>query len=206
MKIKSLCVYCGSSPGSNPLYEARAYSFGQLLAERGIRVIYGGGSVGLMGAVANGALSKSGQVIGIMPARLIEKEVQHRGLTKLYSVISMHDRKMKMADLADGFVALPGGVGTLEEILEVFTWTQLSFHEKPCGLLNIERFYTPLVDFLSRVVDQRFMKPEHLSSLLIEEDEAVLLSRLESYKHVSVDKWIDERKRASHSETQTADA
>jgi uncharacterized protein (TIGR00730 family) len=167
-----------------------------MLAERSIRLVYGGGNVGLMGAVANGALSKGGHVIGVMPKRLIEKEVQHRGLTELYSVSSMHERKMKMADLADGFVALPGGVGTLEEILEVFTWTQLGFHEKPCGLLNIEEFYTPLLDFLRRVVDQRFIKAEHLANLLVEIDQERLLSRLEAYKHVVIDKWVDRKMEA----------
>jgi uncharacterized protein (TIGR00730 family) len=164
-----------------------------MLAERSIRLIYGGGNVGLMGAIANGALSNGGHVIGIMPKRLIDKEVQHRGLTELHSVGSMHERKMKMADLADGFVALPGGVGTLEEILEVFTWTQLGFHEKPCGLLNVEEFYTPLIDFLSRAVDQRFMKAEHLSTLHVETDQERLLSKLEAYKHVAIDKWIDKK-------------
>jgi uncharacterized protein (TIGR00730 family) len=196
MKIKSLCVYCGSSPGSNPNYEMAAYAFGEMLAESSIRLIYGGGNVGLMGAVANGALSKSGTVIGVMPKKLIEKEVQHKGLTELHSVTSMHERKMKMADLADGFVALPGGIGTLEEILEVYTWTQLGFHKKPCGILNIERFYTPLIEFLGHLVRQRFMKDEHLSSLIVESEPRVLLARVEAYKHVSIDKWIDRRKEA----------
>ena len=196
MKIKSLCVYCGSSRGSNPEYEAGAYRFGQTLAERGVRLVYGGGNVGLMGAVANGALSKAGYVIGVMPKRLIEKEVQHTCLTELHSVDSMHERKRKMADLADGFVALPGGIGTLEEILEVFTWTQLGFHEKPCGLLNLQGFYTPLIEFLERIVEQRFMKPEHLSNLIVEDDEELLLSRLEAYRHVAIDKWIDRKKEA----------
>ncbi|MGA2749660.1 MAG: TIGR00730 family Rossman fold protein [Verrucomicrobiota bacterium] len=191
MKIESVCVCCGSSPGLLPEYLEAASKFGRLLASRGITLVYGGGKVGLMGAVADGALEAGGRVIGVIPKSLIDKKVAHTGLTELHPVSSMHERKAKMADLSDAFVALPGGVGTLEEIFEACTWTQLGFHSKPCAFLNVMGFYDSLFAFIHNLVAQRFLKPEHLSSLLLETDMDRLLARLQAYEHVSVDKWID---------------
>ena len=191
MNINSVCVYCGSSPGLLPEYLVAASKFGRLLASRGITVVYGGGKVGLMGAVADGALAAGGRVIGIIPKMMIAKEVAHRGLTELHAVHSMHERKTKMADLSDAFVALPGGVGTLEEIFEVFTWTQLGLHAKPCAFLNVAGFYDSLFAFIQNLVAQRFLKMQYLNSLLLETDMDQLLARLQAYEHVSVDKWID---------------
>ncbi|MGJ8726422.1 MAG: TIGR00730 family Rossman fold protein [Roseibacillus sp.] len=198
MKLNSVAVYCGSSPGSLPIYESSAYQFGQQIAEQGLRLVYGGGNVGLMGAVADGALSRNGVVVGVIPRKLVEKEVSHLGLTELIEVESMHERKMKMADLSDAFVALPGGIGTLEEILEVMTWTQLGFHEKPCGLLDISNYYSSLISFFKNVVEQRFMKADHLDALLVEVDGRELLQKFRNYEHVAVEKWIDRESKDSN--------
>jgi len=194
--ITSLCVFCGSSPGLEPAYASAARQFGSLIAQRGITLVYGGGDVGLMGEVANGALGAGGKVIGVMPRHLIEKEVAHRNLTELIAVSSMHERKMKMAELSDGFVALPGGIGTLEEIFEAITWTQLGLQQKPCAFLNTAGFYTKLLSFLEFVVEQRFVKEEHYKSLLVESDGAKLLDRLSAYQHVAIEKWIDRSRKA----------
>ncbi len=191
MNIRALCVYCGSSPGSLPGYAEAARAVGGILAEREITLVYGGGSVGLMGAMADGALEAGGKVIGVMPHYLIGKEVAHRGLTELHAVNSMHERKMKMSELSDGFIALPGGIGTLEEIFEVYTWTQLGIQQKPCGFLNVAGFYSGLMSFLEHAVESRFIKREHLESLLVETDFPVLLERMERYQPVMVDKWMD---------------
>ena len=193
MEITSLCVFCGSSPGLLPAYATAARRFGSLLAQRGITLVYGGGHVGLMGEVADGALGSGGKVIGVIPRHLIDKEVEHRGLTELIEVSSMHERKMKMADLSDAFVALPGGIGTLEELFEAFTWTQLGLQTKPCALLNTSDFYSRLLSFLEYVVEQRFVKEENYRSLLVEQDGEALLDRIEAYQHVAVDKWLDRR-------------
>jgi hypothetical protein len=193
MKLNSICVYCGSSPGLLPEYLEAASKFGRLLALRGITLVYGGGNVGLMGAAADGALGAGGRVIGVIPQLLIDKEVAHRGLTELHAVGSMHERKAKMADFSDAFVALPGGVGTLEEIFEACTWTQLGFHSKPCAFLNVAGFYDSLFAFIHKLVEQRFLKSEHLSSLLLEVDMEQLLARLQAYEHTSFDKWIDRK-------------
>jgi uncharacterized protein (TIGR00730 family) len=194
--ITSLCVFCGSSPGLVPAYASAARQFGSLIAQRGITLVYGGGDVGLMGEVANGALGSGGKVIGVMPRHLIEKEVAHRNLTELIAVSSMHERKMKMAELSDGFVAMPGGIGTLEEIFEAITWTQLGLQQKPCAFLNTAGFYTKLLAFLEFVVEQRFVKDEHYKSLLVESDGGKLLDRLSAYEHVAIEKWIDRAGRA----------
>lgn len=191
MKIQSLCVYCGSSPGLLPAYREVARNFGRLLAERKITLVYGGGNVGLMGAVADGALAAGGKVIGVIPELLVGKELAHRGVTELHEVGSMHERKTLMADLSDAFVALPGGIGTLEEIFEVSTWTQLGFHAKPCGFLNVAGFYDPLFGFLRSLVTQRFLKEDFLASLPMESDPQTLLERLEGYRPAGADKWLD---------------
>ncbi len=190
MSLSSLCVYCGSSSGTLPEYARAATAFGTLLASRGITLVYGGGKVGLMGAVANAVLAAGGKVIGVIPHLLLEKEVAHAGLTELHAVASMHERKMKMAELSEAFVALPGGIGTLEEIFEVTTWTQLGFHSKPCAFLNVAGFYDPLFAFLQQLVDQQFLKASHLDTLFIETEMERLLDRLENYHPVTEEKWI----------------
>jgi uncharacterized protein (TIGR00730 family) len=183
MTLNSLCVYCGSSPGKNPEFMEAAHDFGATLAGQGITTIYGGGDVGLMGAVAKGALQAGGRVIGVIPQDLMDEELGNPGLTELHVVDSMHERKTKMAELSDAFVALPGGIGTMEELFEVFTWTQLSIHLKPCALLNLAGFYDLLAQFLRQMVEQHFLKPESLESLLVDDDPENLLERLASWEH-----------------------
>lgn len=193
MHLKSLCVYCGSSPGRQAAYLETAESFGKLIAREGIRLVYGGGNVGLMGALADSALQAGGKVIGVIPERLAAMEVAHSGLTELHRVNSMHERKLKMADLSDAFVALPGGAGTLEEIFEVFTWTQLGFHSKPCAFLDVDKYYSHLFQFLDHMAGQKFIKKEHLDSLIRTDDPNDLLTQLRQYTPTVVDKWIDRK-------------
>jgi uncharacterized protein (TIGR00730 family) len=156
-----LCVFCGSSSGSSPIYVDQAKALGTALAQSGIDLVYGGASVGLMGAVADATLAAGGNVIGVMPQALVDKEISHKGLTDLRIVGSMHERKALMAELADGFIALPGGLGTFEELFEVWTWAQLGYHRKPCALLNVDGFYDKLSGFLDDVVTRGFVKPSH---------------------------------------------
>ena len=189
--IRSLCVFCGSSVGSKPAFIGAAISLGKTLAENGIRLVYGGGRVGLMGAIADAALNAGGEVIGVIPEHLVAREVAHPGLTDLRIVASMHDRKALMAELSEGFVALPGGLGTLEEFFEVWTWGQLGLHRKPYGLLNVNGFYDPLVQFIDQLVEQKFVKPEHRRMLIIESDAAMLPVRMSGHHAPAVDKWID---------------
>ena len=193
MQIQTLGVYCGSSPGLLPEYKETATAFGALLAHEGIALVYGGGNVGLMGALADGVLGAGGKVIGVIPHALIAKEVAHRGVTEFYPVETMHQRKQKMADLADGFVALPGGIGTLEEIFEMLTWNQLRIHGKPCAFLNVAGYYDTLVHFLERMVEQRFLKQAQLDALIVDSEAASLLTRIRAYAPVKTDKWIDRK-------------
>ena len=187
--IKRICVYCGSSSGANPIHREAAENLGVLLASRGIGLVYGGGNVGLMGVVADGALRAGGEVIGVIPAALMDKELGHTGVTKLHVTASMHERKQLMADLSDGFIALPGGIGTLEELFETFTWLQLGFHDKPVGLLNVAGFYDHLLTFLRHATDEHFLRPPHLESLLVETDAGALLSRMARFHAPSLAKW-----------------
>lgn len=189
MQIRSVCVYCGSSEGTLSSWKTSAHAFGMLLAERGIRLVYGGGAVGLMGAVADGALAAGGSVVGVIPSALMEKELGHPGLTELHVVSNMHERKLKMADLADAFVSLPGGIGTLEELFETFTWKQLSFHEKPCSILNLEGYYDSLMLFLKHAVESGYLKPGHLADLIVETEPKQLLERLANAPHRPLSKW-----------------
>jgi hypothetical protein len=193
MQIKALGVYCGSSPGLLPEYKEAAAAFGALLAREGIALVYGGGNVGLMGAAADGALQAGGKVIGVIPHAMVAKELAHRGVTEFYPVDTMHQRKQKMADLADGFVALPGGIGTLEEIFEVLTWNQLHIHQKPCAFLNVAGYYNTLIHFLDHMVQQRFLKQAQLDALIVDSDAASLLARIRAYVPVKSDKWIDRK-------------
>jgi hypothetical protein len=193
MQIRTLGVYCGSSPGLLPEYKETATAFGAMLAREGITLVYGGGNVGLMGALADGVLEAGGKVIGVIPHALIAKEVEHRGVTEFYPVDTMHQRKQKMADLADGFVALPGGIGTLEEIFEMLTWNQLRIHGKPCAFLNVAGYYDTLLHFLEHMVQQRFLKQAQLDGLIVDSDQVSLLTRIRAYAPVKTDKWIDRK-------------
>lgn len=189
--LKRICVFCGSSPGARTDYVHAAQRVGALLAMQGIGLVYGGGRVGLMGAVADAALANGGEVIGIIPGTLARKEVAHQGLADLRIVNSMHERKAQMAELSDGFLALPGGFGTLEELFEVVTWAQIGIHGKPCGLLNISGYFDPMLTFLDHMLTERFVRPEHRSLILTDFDPARLLHRMEQFASPILDKWMD---------------
>ena len=190
--MKRICVYCGSSSQVRPLFLESATAFGARLARDGIGVVYGGGNVGLMGAVAEGALRAGGVVIGVIPEKLVALELAREDLTELRVVPDMHARKKLMADLSDAFVALPGGYGTLEEVFEAVTWTQLSYHTKPVGLLNVDGYYDSLVEFLARAVAERFVRPAHRDLLVVERDADALLARLASVQLPKLEQWIDD--------------
>ena len=187
--MKRVCVYCGSSSGANPIHREAAEQLGALLAARGIGLVYGGGNVGLMGILADAALRAGGEVIGVIPAALMDKELGHTGVTKLHVTASMHERKQLMADLSDGFISLPGGIGTLEELFETFTWLQLGFHDKPVGLLNVDGFHDHLLTFLRHVAGEKFLRAEHLDSLLVESDGSALLERMARFRAPVLAKW-----------------
>jgi uncharacterized protein (TIGR00730 family) len=189
-RMKKICVYCGSNMGRRPEYVAAARFLAEELLLRKIGLVYGGAHVGIMGEIANTVLKGGGEVIGIMPQALVDREVAHPGLTELITVNSMHERKAMMADLADGFIALPGGLGTVEELFEVLTWAQLGFHKKPCGLLNAIGFYDHLSAFLDHTVTQGFVKDVHRSMLMVEKNPATLLDRFATYAPPLVSKWI----------------
>jgi uncharacterized protein (TIGR00730 family) len=188
--MKRVCVFCGSSAGNNPAYREMAVAVGGLLARRGIGLVYGGGNVGLMGIVADAALAGGGEVIGVIPHALHEREVAHAGVTDLRVVDSMHTRKAMMAELSDAFIAMPGGVGTFEEFFEAVTWTQLGVHRKPCGLLNVGGFYTPLSAFIDHAVSEGFIKPVHRAIVIVDDDPERLLDTLGNVKLPDVPKWI----------------
>jgi uncharacterized protein (TIGR00730 family) len=188
--MKRICVFCGSSSGSRPEYRAAAEEMGAELVRRNIGLVYGGGNVGLMGMIADAVLKAGGEVQGIIPENLMAREVGHKRLTKLHVVRSMHERKALMADLSDAFVAMPGGFGTLEEFCEVVTWTQLGLHAKPCGILNVLEFYTPLLRMFDHAVEEQFLKPENRALVLARESPADLLQALEEWRPVRVEKWI----------------
>lgn len=192
MKIKNICVYCGSSPGKNPAYSDAATSLAIALCNRGIGLVYGGGAIGVMGVIADAVLEAGGQAIGVIPKSLAVKEVAHDNLSELHVVASMHDRKAMMADLADGFIALPGGWGTLEEIFEMLTWAQLGFHEKPCGLLNIEGYYNGLIDFLENSFEQQFVSELYRPMLMKAQEPLALLDQFATYQAPKVRKWVGE--------------
>ena len=185
-----LCVFSGSSSGTDPAYASAAGELGAALAAKGIGLVYGGASVGLMGAVADAALAGGGEVVGVIPQSLMDKEIGHPGLSDLRVVGSMHERKALMAELSDGFIALPGGAGTLEELFEVWTWAQLGYHRKPCALLDVAGYYAQLSAFLDHVVTEGFVKPVHRNMLIIEPTVDGLLGRIATYDAPLVDKWI----------------
>jgi uncharacterized protein (TIGR00730 family) len=188
--IRSLCVYCGSNFGADPAFAEGARELARRLAEREIRIVYGGSANGLMGLLADTALAAGGTVTGIIPQALVDHEIAHRGLSDLRVVGSMHERKALMAELSDGFVALPGGIGTLEELIEVYTWSQLGLHAKPLGVLNVSGYYDGLAAFLDHAVASGFLRAEHRAVLAVEPDVDTLLERMESAVTPSVAKWL----------------
>lgn len=182
MSVKSLCVYCGSSTGQSPVYARAAVQCGSALAARGITLVYGGGNIGLMGIMADAALAAGGKVIGVIPQALVKRELAHRGLTELHTVCTMHERKQKMADLSDAFLALPGGVGTMDEFFEILTWLQLGIHSKPVGLLNTAGFYAGLLNFMNHMRKEQFLRNGQLDLLLVEDRLELLLDKMAAIK------------------------
>jgi uncharacterized protein (TIGR00730 family) len=190
LSIRNICVYCGASSGRNPLYAEGARALAQELVRRNIGLVYGGASVGVMGTVANAVLERGGRVVGVIPEALLSRELAHHGLTELRVTKSMHERKAVMAELADGFIALPGGIGTFEEIFEAWTWAQLGFHAKPCGILNVAGYFDRLIEFLNQAAEEEFIKPQHREMLIVESDPLRILDRFEGYRAPPVTKWI----------------
>ena len=190
--MKSLCVYCGASPGHSPAYTIAAKQLAVTLVNQDIALVYGGGNVGLMGVIADEVLALGGKVTGVIPQALVDKEVGHTGLTQLHIVDNMHQRKALMAELSDGFIAMPGGIGTLEELFEVMTWAQLGFHQKPIGLLNVSGFYDGLLHFLEHTRQQGFLRASHLDILLSSPEPNDLLQQLKTYVPVTTRKWVDD--------------
>lgn len=193
--MKSICVYCGSSPGVRPEYKASAIALGNEMVGRGLTLVYGGGNVGLMGIVADAVLQGGNPVIGIIPKSLVRKEVGHKDLTERHIVDSMHQRKQMMADRAGAFIAMPGGIGTYEELFETFTWLQLGYHGKPIGLLNVAGFYDKLLAFIDHPVEEGFLKRHDADLLHVSDDPVALIDRLERAPRHAVDKWAERRER-----------
>jgi uncharacterized protein (TIGR00730 family) len=187
-----LCVFCGTNPGTAPVYAEAAAAAGRAMAQRGIDLIYGGGNVGLMGIVADAVLAAGGQAIGVIPQSLVERELAHRGLTSLEVTGSMHERKLRMAELADGFIALPGGIGTLEEIFEQWTWAQLGIHAKPCGFLNVAGYFDPLLAMIARMTGEGFLSDAHAGMVLVDEAIERLIDRFAGYRPPQ-SKWTGHR-------------
>lgn len=190
--MRRLCVFCGSSEGADPEHRRAAHAFGAAIASRGIGLVYGGASIGLMGAVADGALEAGGEAIGVIPTALLRREVAHQRLTALHETPGMHERKALMAELSDGFIALPGGIGTFEELFEVWTWAQLGVHAKPIGLLNHRNFYTPLLFFLGQVGEAGFLRAGHRELLLVETEIEPLIDAMSAARPRQGTQWLDE--------------
>jgi uncharacterized protein (TIGR00730 family) len=186
-----ICVFCGSSPGRSPAYTATARRLGALLAARGIGLVYGGGNVGLMGVVADAVLADRGEVVGVIPRALVDRELAHAHLSRLVVVDTMHERKQKMHDLSDGFIALPGGFGTLDELFEALTWAQLGMHGKPCGLLDVDGFWEPLRTLVERQVAEEFVRPHHAMMLMHNKSPEALLDAFAAYRAPAVTKWLE---------------
>ena len=195
--MRSICVYCGSNAGSKPAYTERAMALGDRIARDGLQLVYGGGNVGLMGIVADAVLQGGGKVVGVIPEQLVNWEVAHKDVTRLEVVGSMHERKMRMFDLSDGFVALPGGFGTLDEMFEMLTWRQLGIGNKPCAFLDVDGFYEPLIGMIDRMVEERFLHPAQRADLWHGEDIDAMLGWMRDYAPVSATKWLDEKRRKS---------
>lgn len=190
--MKSICVFCGSASGNHPEYLNIAKELGNYFSQQNIQLIYGGGSIGIMGAIARAVMDSGGQVTGVIPKKLAEKNVGLTEITRLEVVDTMHDRKFRMAELADAFIALPGGIGTLEELFESLTWLQLGYHSKPCGLLNTEGYYDLLIEFLHSSVKAGFLRKEHLEMLQIADTPSALINKLEHFSDPHIEKWLDE--------------
>ena len=188
--MNRLCVFCGASAGARPEFKTQARRLGAVLADQGIGLVYGGGNVGLMGEIADAALARGGYVIGVMPRALVAKEVAHKGLTDLRIVGSMHERKAMMAELSDGFLAMPGGFGTIEEFVEVLTWSQLGLHNKPCALLNVAGYFDPLLAFVEHAVREGFVRAEHARLVLAGTDPASLVRELATWRPTAAPRWI----------------
>lgn len=188
--MKNICVYCGSSSGRLPAYAEGARALAHALVARDWGLVYGGASIGLMGLVADTVLQLGGRVVGVIPEALARKEVAHAGLTQLHVTQSMHERKTLMAELSDGFIAMPGGIGTFEEIFEIWTWAQLGIHAKPCGLLNVAGYYDALTTFLDHATHEQFMKPPHRSLLIVEPEPVALLDRFDRFEPPPIQKWL----------------
>lgn len=193
MSLKSVCVFCGANAGTVPAYTEAAVALGRALAERNLTLVYGGGAVGLMGIVADAALAAGGEVIGIIPQSLMDKEIGHKSLTRLEVVDGMHARKARMAELSDAFIALPGGLGTLEELFEVWTWGQLGYHGKPLGLLEVNGFYSKLTAFLDHIVGEGFVRAPHRDMLQVSESPDSLLDALDHWQPTVTPKWVDQK-------------
>lgn len=195
--MKAICVYCGSNAGSKPAYTERAIALGDRIAREGMALVYGGGNVGLMGVVADAVLAAGGEVIGVIPEQLVNWEVAHKGLTRLEVVANMHERKMRMFDLSDAFVALPGGFGTLDEMFEMLTWRQLGIGQKPCAFLDVEDFYAPLIGMIDRMVEERFLHPDQRQDLWHGDNLDTLFQWMRDYAPAQATKWMDEKRRNS---------
>jgi uncharacterized protein (TIGR00730 family) len=189
--MKSITVFCGSSSGVRTEYAEAARDLAHLLVKKGIRLVYGGGNIGLMGIIADEVMKSGGEVVGIIPDSLDKKEVGHRGLTKLHVVTSMHERKAMMAEMADGFIAMPGGIGTFEEFFEILTWAQLGFHDKPCGILNVANYYDGLLALCDNAVAEGFLRPVHRQLILDDFDADSLLDKMANFQPKSLEKWIE---------------
>jgi len=195
--MKAICVYCGSNAGGKPVYAERAAALGERIAREGLALIYGGGNVGLMGLAADAALAAGGEVVGVIPGQLVDWEVAHKGITRLEVVANMHERKMRMFDLADAFVALPGGFGTLDEMFEMLTWRQLGIGDKPCAFLDVDGYYAPLIRMIDGMVAERFLHPEQRADLWHGEDIDAMLAWMRAYEPAVASKWIDEKRRSA---------
>lgn len=194
-RLSSVGVYCGSSPGDDICFARAAASLGEVLARRNIRLVYGGGAVGLMGVLADAVIRNGGEVHGVITKALVQQEVAHDGLTKLHVVDTMHERKAVIAARSDGFIMMPGGLGTLDEFFEVATWTQLGVHSKPCGVLNVRGYFDPFLALLEGAVERRFLRAEHRDMIITEPEHERLLDRLATWQPVTISKWLD---RAQH--------
>jgi uncharacterized protein (TIGR00730 family) len=188
--MKQVCIFCGSYQGSQPIYMTAAHAMGMGLAQRGLGLVYGGGRVGLMGAVADGTLAGGGKVVGVIPQSLVDRELAHARLSEMHVVSSMHERKAMMAEIADAFVAMPGGFGTLDELFEIITWAQLGFHHKPIALLNVGGYFEPMLTFIEHMATEGFIKPEHRRAVLVKNEVDDLLDTLLNYQPPPLEKWI----------------
>ncbi len=189
--MKKICIFCGSSPGSEKSYQQEAESFGELLVDKGYEMVYGGGSTGMMGFIANACLAKGGKVTGVIPSFLVAKEVGHNGLTEIIEVESMHERKQKMADISDAFVAMPGGMGTMDELCEIVTWSQLGLHTKPIGVLNINSYFDPFIKFMDHMVSQRYLSVVNRKIIVSDKNPEELLKKMQNYDPPVAEKWLD---------------